>query len=477
MTIKYCSTRGGESGVSFIDVLLNGMARDGGLYVPEVIPKIQNFSGNIKGKSYREICMHILSLFIPTGEISRSELDQVVHEAYRNFQVPEVVDVREGVVDDISILELFHGPTFAFKDVALQLLGGLFSLVLKKKNRKLLILGATSGDTGSAALAGVAGKENVECVILYPLGRVSNVQERQMTSYNGKYPGVHAVAVENSTFDDCQAVVKKLMSNEEFAVKYSLGAVNSINWVRIMAQVVYYTFAVSLIQTRRGDDSPVSFVVPTGNFGNVLAGYYAKQMGVPINWLVIASNQNDVLPRFFSTGVYSTASAVSPTLSPSMDICVSSNFERYLYYLFGRDQARLKAEFANLAKNEFFRVTAAEMEIANSDFAAFAVTETETVETMRNVHAKSGYLLCPHSAVGVAAAKKWRNQGDSLVCLATAHVGKFTESFMNIEGVDEKLKDALRMDIPAGLRELPEAQREVIDLEGVENFLKVNFCT
>ena len=478
MTIKYCSTRGGESGVGFIDVLLNGMARDGGLYIPEEIPKIENFGETCKGKTYREICMFIFSLFIHEDEISRFELAQVINEAYAHFKVAEVVEANENVVEGICVLELFHGPTFAFKDVALQLLGGLFSLVLKKKQRKLLILGATSGDTGSAALAGVVGKENVDCVILYPLGRVSEVQERQMTFFNSTSPGVHAVAVENSTFDDCQAVVKRLMSNEVFAREYSLGAVNSINWVRILAQVVYYTFAVALIQQRRGNEDPVSFVVPTGNFGNILAGYYAKRMGVPINRLIIASNQNDVLPRFFNTGEYSTAAAVSPTLSPSMDICVSSNFERYLYYLFNKDHKRLKNEFEKLAATKSFQVTLAELEIANSDFAAFAITEEETVETMKNVHGKAGYLLCPHSAVGVAAAVKWReNHEEYLVCLATAHVGKFTDSFMHMQGIDEELRCALKEGIPEGLKNLPAAKRKIIEIGGVENFLKSNFCT
>ena len=408
--MKYCSTRGGVNGVSFKHSLLMGLGSDGGLLVPEQIPNITPQLENWRSLDFPSLAKELIGIF--ADDIDRPTLGGLIDQAYAAFDHPEVVPMRE--LGDITLVELFHGPTLAFKDVALQLLGQLFEHALAKDGRHLNILGATSGDTGSAAIAGVRGQENIDIFILYPNEKVSHLQELQMTTVPDS--NVHCVAV-NGSFDDCQSLMKEVFADLEFKEAHSLGAVNSVNWARVLAQVVYYGY-VSL-----KFNEPVSFCVPTGNFGNVFAAYLARKMGFPIAELVVGTNENDILARFFRTGEYARGD-VHHTLSPAMDIQVASNFERFLYYYFDCDVERLQAFM-----NDFQKTGAAHLDSAPHDagFLATSVNTEETLATLRDVYAECGYVLDPHTAVGVAASKKCAIVGPK-VCIATAHPAKFPDA-------------------------------------------------
>ncbi|MEM7080800.1 MAG: threonine synthase [Pseudomonadota bacterium] len=410
--MHYLSTRGDTRGLSFVDSLLTGLAPDGGLLIPEQIPAVGDEIDSLRGLDFVAFAKRVLPLF--ADDIETSTLHTLIDNAYGTFASPDVIEIRE--LCDVAVVELFHGPTLAFKDVALQLLGQLFAHVLAQRGERLNILGATSGDTGSAAIAGVRGQDNVDIFILYPNHRVSRLQELQMTTVPDS--NVHCVAVEGS-FDDCQNLMKETFGDLAFKQQYQLGAVNSVNWARIMAQVIYYGW-VSL----RGV-TPVSFCVPTGNFGNVFAGYFAKWMGFPIDSLIVATNDNDILARFFNDGTYARGS-VHHTLTPAMDIQIASNFERYLYFLLNKDTDKLKAlmqEFAATGSTQLAQIS------YGDDFLATAVDRDATLEAIRSVHAQSGYVLDPHTAVGVAAARRLAGSvAGPLYCMATAHPAKFPEA-------------------------------------------------
>ncbi|NKC00548.1 MAG: threonine synthase [Pseudomonadales bacterium] len=408
--MKYCSTRGGVKGVSFKQSLLMGLGSDGGLLVPEQIPDVTPQLEHWRALDFPSLAKELISIF--ADDIDRATLDRLVDQAYSTFDHPDVVPMRE--LGDITLVELFHGPTLAFKDVALQLLGQLFEHALAEDGRHLNILGATSGDTGSAAIAGVRGQPNIDIYILYPNDKVSPLQELQMTTVPDL--NVHCVAV-NGSFDDCQSLMKAVFADLEFKETHSLGAVNSVNWARVMAQVVYYGY-ISL-----KFDEPVSFCVPTGNFGNVFAAFLARKMGFPIAELVVGTNENDILARFFHSGEYARGD-VHYTLSPAMDIQVASNFERFLYYYFDCDAERLRAFM-----NDFQQKGEAHLERPPTDagFLATSVNTEETVTTLRDVYAEFGYVLDPHTAVGVSASKKCATSGPK-VCIATAHPAKFPDA-------------------------------------------------
>ena len=458
--MRYISTRDTNQPprfFSFIDAVLEGLAPDGGLLVPESFPSVSEAEWTEwKSLSYTALCAVVLRKFISEDEIPNEDLACMIEAAYS----PQAGWRHDGICplkcidphSGIQVLELFHGPTYAFKDVALQLLGQFFDYALKKRNARMTILGATSGDTGSAAIAGVKGRSNIDCVILFPLGKTSKIQELQMTS--NLEPNIHCLAVKDSVFDDCQSIVKSCFSDEQFNHEMSLGAVNSINWSRILAQVVYYVYAAARI------DGPVSFVVPTGNFGNMLAGYYARKLGtaIPIKSLVIASNSNDILPKFFTSGNYTVSGHVVPTMSPSMDIAVSSNFERYLFDLWDRDPKTVVEKFTQLKTVKSFSVTADHLASAQSEFFTFAVDETKTLDTIAHVYEKTGYLLCPHSAVGYRAAEEFERSehfsGEHVVTLATAHIGKFTETILMNLKEDGEFKRVIEESVPAGLAQL-----------------------
>ena len=400
--------------VGFLDAVMTGLAPDGGLLLPESLPDVSGKLLAWKDLSYQELAFEIMSLF--ATDLPPADLKALIEKSYSTFRAPEVAPVIP--VDGFHVLELWHGPTLAFKDVALQFLGNLFEYILEKRGGELNILGATSGDTGSAAIYGVRGKKNIRIFIMHPKGRTSPVQEKQMTSVLDA--NVFNLAVEG-TFDDCQHLMKSIFSDVEFKEKYSLGSVNSVNWARVLAQIVYYFYAAFRVQERT-DAAKVQFAVPTGNFGDIMAGYIAAQMGLPVKKLILATNENNILSRFFNTGVYSIGEVV-PTISPSMDIQVASNFERYLYYRIGPDAGKLCALMNGFAKNKSLTVPG-----ADDLFAAGEAGTAETLAMIKKCYEQEGYILDPHTAVGVAVAERFADKAVPTICLATAHPAKFTDA-------------------------------------------------
>jgi len=423
----YTSTRSVQK-KSFDEAVLLGLASDGGLFVPSRVPVApwKQWSA----LSFPALAFAVARQFIPESVASPAELDAIVKASYANgkWRSDKITPVRQ--VGDIQVLELFHGPTFAFKDVALQFLGNLFAHLLSRKQgdeAKITVLGATSGDTGSSAIHGLMGKRGVECVMLFPEGGVSPIQERQMTTVADA--NVHCVAVRGS-FDDAQDIVKAAFQDEPFRARYRLAAVNSINWARIMVQITYYFFAYFELKRAGKSTDNLVFVVPTGNFGDILAGFYAKRMGLPIERLIVATNENDILDRFFRTGTYSRAATVAATITPSMDIGVSSNFERFLYHMHNNDAAQTASLMRQFDTSKQFTVTPEILKRCQAEMGSFAVKDEGIRACILRVHEKDGYVLDPHTAVGVQAAYLLRQQGaltakHQVVCLATAHWAKF----------------------------------------------------
>ncbi|WP_458776998.1 threonine synthase [Desulforhopalus sp. 52FAK] len=416
--MQYLSTRGGISPISFTKAVMMGLAEDGGLLLPRTIPRIGSDTlTSWKELSYPELAFEIMSRFI--DDIPGTDLRDIINASYASFSSEQITPlVHHG---DFHILELFHGPTLAFKDVALQFLGNLFEYLLKKDESVLNIIGATSGDTGSAAIYGVRGKERINIFILHPHQRVSAVQERQMTTVLDD--NVFNIAIDGS-FDDGQSIVKRIFNDIEFKNKHRLGAINSINWARVLAQVVYYVHSCIHVANHEKDSS-VDFAIPTGNFGDIFAGYIARKMLPPgtIRQLILASNDNDILSRFVNDGDYSLGD-VKITTSPSMDIQAASNFERYLYYLMDSDAAKTKELMEEFAEHGKIDLSGSQ-DLIKRDFAALSVTEAEVAETIASFHEEFGYILDPHTAVGVKAATKLKTGGVPIVCLATAHPAKF----------------------------------------------------
>jgi threonine synthase len=412
--------------LGFEDVLLTGLARDGGLYVPAVWPTLSRETiASFAGRPFAEVAVEVTHPFVG-GAISKPELFAMAQEAYAGFGHPAVTPlVQTG--RNTWVLELFHGPTLAFKDVAMQFLARLMDHVLAKRNRRATIVGATSGDTGGAAIEAFRSSSRVDVVILFPEGRVSDVQRRMMTTPTER--SVHAVAIKG-TFDDCQSLVKGMFNDHAFRDRMSLSGVNSINWARIMAQVTYYFVAGAALGAPH---RPLTFSVPTGNFGDIFAGWVAKRMGLPIEGLVIASNANDILPRTHASGIYEMK-GVLPTSSPSMDIQISSNFERYLFEASGRDAAGIRAQMGALAQGGRFEITSP-LAALRRDFAAAAASEEEVASTIRRVKNDSGYLMDPHTACGMVALEKCVPEGSvPRVVLSTAHPAKFPDAMQEITG-------------------------------------------
>lgn len=417
--MRYISTRGGIQPISFKDAVMMGLATDGGLLLPESYPQISlEQLGTWRKLSYPQLAFQVISRFV--DDIPANDLQALIERSYATFTHPEVTPVVHK--DGVYILELFHGVTLAFKDVALQFLGNIFEYILAERNERLNIIGATSGDTGSAAIHGVRGKKGINIFILHPHGKTSPVQALQMTSVTDA--NVHNIAIKG-TFDDCQDMVKALFNDLAFKEKYSLGAVNSINWARVLAQVVYYFYA--WLRVTDDGEQPVSFSVPTGNFGDIFAGYVAKRMGLPIEKLLLATNENNILTRFINDGDYSLSQVVS-TVSPSMDIQLASNFERYLFHLYNEDPNRVRVAFGELKAQGRINFSAAEMEQVRADFCSTSVDQSGTLETIGNFSRETGYLLDPHTAVGVRAALKLLPVDTARICLATAHPAKFGEA-------------------------------------------------
>lgn len=416
--MQYLSTRGGISSIPFIEAVMMGLAEDGGLLLPRTIPRIGSETLNSWQKlSYAELAFEVMSRFV--DDIPSSDLKKIISQSYASFDTEDVTPlVHKG---DLHILELFHGPTLAFKDVALQFLGNLFEYLLAKNQSVLNILGATSGDTGSAAIYGVRGKDRINIFILHPHQRVSVVQEKQMTTVLDS--NVFNIAIQGS-FDDGQTIIKKIFSDIEFKTSFNLGAINSINWARVLAQVVYYVHSC-LHVLKHEKDTSVDFSIPTGNFGDIFAGFIAKKMlpAGTIRQLVLATNENDILSRFVDSGIYSLGE-VKITSSPSMDIQAASNFERYLYYLVDSDAVRTRELMEEFSLNGKIDLSSYQDQIRR-DFVASSVPETAVIETIASFHEKHNYVLDPHTAVGVKAAQLHKNVGVPMVCLATAHPAKF----------------------------------------------------
>lgn len=424
--MRYVSTRGRAAELGFCDALLAGLATDGGLYVPQTWPK----NSTLAGSTYASKAASLMAPYVE-GEIPQDVFAQLCATAYSTFRDPAVVPLVQ-IAPEHYLLELFHGPTLAFKDVALQLIGQLFDYVLTQRNQRVMIVGATSGDTGSAAIDGVKGCKNVDIVILYPNGRVSDVQRRQMTTITS--PNVHTVAVDG-TFDDCQDLVKAMFNDAPFREANSLSAVNSINWARVMAQTVYYFTALETL------GRSASFSVPTGNFGNVLAGWIAKQMGANIEKLIVGSNSNDILTRFFETHSMDMLPVV-PTLSPSMDIQVSSNFERLLFEMNNRDGDATTEQLNRFRQSGKLSVEPDQYAkwIAPT-FRAHRANNDETLAVMKRVYGESGMLVDPHTAVGIASAEACAEPGIPTITLATAHPAKFPDAVKKATGVHPALPD------------------------------------
>jgi threonine synthase len=453
--VRYVSTRGQAAELGFTEALLAGLATDGGLYVPAEWPCLPQ---RAEGMGYAARAAQVMQTFVG-DEISPDTLAAMCADAYSTFAHPAVVPLVQ-IGDEHFVQELFHGPTLAFKDVALQLVGRMFEHVLSQQDRRVTIVGATSGDTGSAAIDGIRNCAHADIVILYPNGRTSEVQRRQMTTVNS--PNVHVVAIDGS-FDDCQDLVKAMFNDAAFRDRMDLSAVNSINWARVMAQVVYYVTATDHL---RGE---VNFCVPSGNFGNVFSGWIARRMGAPIGRLMIASNANDILTRFFNDNDM-TARPVVTSLSPSMDIQVSSNFERLLFEINGRDGGMTAEQLQHFRTTGSLSIEA-DQRAAHIDgvFAAARLDDTETLDVIRRLYASTGMLVDPHTAVGVGVAERLRSLvAGPIVTVATAHPAKFPDAVERATGIRPRL--------PAHLADLMERREYVTelpnDLDAVQQFVE-----
>jgi threonine synthase len=432
----YVSTRGEAPAISFSDALLAGLARDGGLYMPERWPELSRDTiASFRGRPYAEVAFEVIRPFTG-GSFKDSELAAMIADAYAGFDRTEIAPVIE-ISKGEHLCELFHGPTLAFKDVAMQLLARMMDHVLAERGERATIVGATSGDTGGAAVEAFRGRARADMVILFPAGRVSDVQRRMMTT--ASEANVHAVAIDG-TFDDCQAIVKALFNDQPFRDRVKLSGVNSINWARIVAQAVYYFTAAAVLGA---PERAVRFAVPTGNFGDIFAGYVAACMGLPIERLIIATNVNDILVRMLASGSYEPQSVVA-TASPAMDIQVSSNFERLLFEATGRNPVVVKQLMHALASERRFAVPAQALDNIRARFAAARADEAETVATIKRVQAERNYTLDPHSAVGVAVARRFLKESSApMIELATAHPAKFPEAVAAATGVRPALPSRL----------------------------------
>ena len=456
--MTYISTRGGAPRLAFEDAVLAGLARDGGLYVPETWPQFSRQDiAALAGKPFADVAVDVIAPFTG-GQISRADLSRMAHDAYASFEHSSVAPLVQ-LAPGQYVLELFHGPTLAFKDVAMQLLARLMDHILEKRGTRLTIVGATSGDTGGAAIEAFRGSKHSDVIILFPQGRVSDVQRRMMTTPQDA--NVAAVAIDG-TFDDCQALVKAMFNDHKFRDAVNLSGVNSINWARIVAQITYYfTAAVAL----GSPDTAVSFAVPTGNFGDIFAGYAAKRMGLSIDRLIIASNNNDILPRTVSTGTYEKRGVVATT-SPSMDIEISSNFERYLFEASGRDAEFIKTSMRELTETGRFALGSVHGALKR-DFAAASASEIEVAACIRLLKDKHGYSADPHTTCGLVAASKVAVPGN-VVTLATAHPAKFPDAVGKITGERPALPPRLAhlMTDKEHFEVLPNS------LEAIEKFVK-----
>ena len=431
--MKYISTRNNSKEYTFEQVFIKGLADDGGLFVPKSIKKFSNEELDSMSKlSYQDLAKKILSPFI--GDfMTESELSQTIKKSYSVFRKDNVVNIIK--VGDINVLELFHGPTLAFKDIAMQLLGNFYDHYLNKKNKNINVIVATSGDTGAAAIDAIKGKNNMKIFVLHPNDKVSIVQRKLMSTVKDK--NVFNIAIEGN-FDNCQNLVKSMFSDKEFSNSINMSGVNSINWARIIAQVVYYFYSYFLLKNKK----PINFSVPTGNFGDVYAGYISKKMGLPINKLIVATNQNDILHRAISNGNY-MAEDVFETISPSMDIQIASNFERLIYDLNNQNDIETKSVMEEIKTKSKYIISKEKLEIIKKDFLSASMKETEVLSIIKRIYEKYKIILDPHSAIGFGALNKVKLEGNNIV-LATAHPCKFPDAINKSINVKPNLPEELK---------------------------------
>ena len=431
--MKYISTRDNSKEYSFEDVFIKGLADDGGLFIPKEVKKYSTEElESLSGLSYQELAKKIIYPYI--GDfMSESELSDIVNKSYSVFRKNNAVALIK--VGDVNLLELFHGPTLAFKDIAMQLLGNFYEHYLKKNNKNINVIVATSGDTGAAAIDAIKGKKNMNIFVLHPHNKVSLVQRKLMSTVKEK--NVFNIAIEGN-FDDCQNLVKSMFADKEFSKSINMSGVNSINWARIIAQSVYYFYTYFQIK----DDRPINFSVPTGNFGDVYAGYLSKKMGLPINKLIVATNQNDILHRAISRGKYE-AEKVLETNSPSMDIQIASNFERLIYDLNDFDDRETQKVMSGIKEDGKYIIPEDKMKKIDRDFLSASINENEVLDIIKEVHAMHNIVLDPHSAIGFGALKKVNIEGNNIV-LATAHPCKFPEAIDRSIGIKPDLPDELK---------------------------------
>jgi len=432
--MEYISTRNEKEIFSFKDVFLKGLAPDGGLFVPKEIPSFTNEDlTNLKDLSYNKLATKIILKFC-NDEFNEIEINELVDNSYKKFRVENTVKIKK--LGKINLLELFHGPTLAFKDIAMQVIGNMYEKILRENNLKVNIVVATSGDTGAAAISAIKNRNNMKIFVLHPKNKISSVQRKLMTTINSK--NVFNIALANN-FDECQNHVKLMFADKEFSKSINMSGVNSINWARIIAQIVYYFFSYFIVAKT---NKKVNFSVPTGNFGDIYAGYVAKKMGLPINKLIIATNSNDILNRVISTGIYKP-SKVEHTISPSMDIQVASNFERLIFDVCSHDSKKIIKLMNNLSKHGMFKLEQKDLNKIKENFCSQTLSEKETKLVIKNTYKDHGILVDPHTAVGIGAAEKSLLEGNMII-LATAHPAKFSKIVMDETNINPELPDNLK---------------------------------
>ena len=420
--MKYFSTRNKSLELSFKDIFLRGLAPDGGLFLPSEIKRYSESElKNLSKLSYKDLATEIIFNFCQ-DDIKKEQLKILIEKAYNNFKDEEVVELKK--VGNYNLLELYHGPTLAFKDIAMQVIGNMYDYLKVSKDKVVNIIVATSGDTGSAAISALNDRKNINVFVLHPHNKISNIQRKIMTTIGSK--NIYNIAIEGS-FDDCQNIVKEMFNENEFREKINMSGVNSINWARIICQIVYYFYAVFKI-----DKHNISFSVPTGNFGDIYAGYVAKKMGLPIDKLIVATNENDILQRVINTGEYKPGK-VKPSLSPSMDIQISSNFERLLFDILDEDDKKVCSLMKDLTTKGFFKLNQKEIETIKKDFCAVKISDEETLTIIKNFNIEAKFILDPHTATAFGAANKINNLQD-IVILGTAHPYKFLETVKKATG-------------------------------------------
>ncbi len=446
--MNYFSTRNKSLKFSFKDIFLRGLAPGGGLFLPNEIKKYNPEElNNLSQLSYNDLATEIIFNFC-SDEIKKKELNTLIQKSYSSFKEKEVVNIKK--IGNINLLELYHGPTLAFKDIAMQVIGNMYDYLEVAKNKTVNIIVATSGDTGSAAIAALSNRKNINLFVLHPHNRISNIQRKIMTTIGGA--NIFNVAIEGS-FDDCQKIVKELFNEDSFRTKINMSGVNSINWARIVCQIVYYFYSFFKLKKKN-----ISFSVPTGNFGDIYAGYVAKKMGLPINKLIVATNKNDILQRVINTGEYKP-DKVKSTITPSMDIQVASNFERLLYYILDESDSKVGSLMNDLSSKSLFNLEKKEIDKIKKDFEAVKVTDEETVSIIDELYKEHKFIIDPHTATGVCAAKIFKNLGD-IVVLSTAHPYKFNNTIKKAIGKNLDSPEHLKLNID---------KKETFDIIGNSN--------